>query len=311
MKNHLKIFAFIVAMLVCSAITAQEGVGIGNWRTHMPYQNVISVDVLGSKVFAATGYELFTYDKEDNSLQILNKISGLSDVDIAAIRHNETLDVMVVAYKNANIDIIDRSGTIINLSDIKDKDILGNKTINDIVFKDHFAYFACGFGIVVYDLSRQEVKDTYYIGNNGDAVNVTDIAFYKNRIYAATTDGLYYADAESNMLANFASWTFDNTLIHPHLSYNELEAFGGKLLLNYSDGTYNADTLFVYDGNSWDYYNPSFSSNSLSVLIAVFMFMTSRSKKSKWCMPAEKGSLLIPFILTRMLICGSEICGVA
>lgn len=265
MNNHLKLSTLFVAMLLCLSTFAQEGVGIGNWRTHMPYQNVIAVDVLGSKIYAATDYELFTYDKEDNSLQILNKINGLSDVDIATIRHNETLDLLVVAYKNTNIDLIDINGNVVNLSEIKDKAILGNKTINDVVFKDRLAYFACGFGIVVYDLSRQEVKDTYYIGDNGDAVNVTDIAFYNNRIYASTTDGVYYADAGSNTLANFASWTFDNTLIHPHLNYNELEAFGGKLLLNYSDGTYNADTLFVYDGHGWDYFDASFSSNKREI----------------------------------------------
>jgi ligand-binding sensor domain-containing protein len=33
-----------------------------------------------------------------------------------------------------------------------------------------------------------------------------------------------------------------------------MEVFGGKLLLNY-DGGFNADTLFVYDGNQWGYFN--------------------------------------------------------
>lgn len=265
MNNHLKLSTLIVTLFLCAKLFAQEGVGIGNWRTHMPYQNVIGVDALGTKIYAATDYELFTYDKEDNSLRVLNKINGLSDVNISTIRHNESLDLIVVAYKNANIDLIGRNGSIVNLSEIKDKDILGNKTINDVTFKDNLAYFACGFGIVVYDLNRQEVKDTYYIGNNGDAVNVTDIAFYNNRIYAATTDGLYYANAESNTLSNFASWTFDNSLVNPHLSFNELEAFGGKLLLNYTNGTYNTDTLFVYDGRSWDYFDRSFSSNKREI----------------------------------------------
>ena len=267
MKTYLKSLTLIIVLFLSFASLAQEGVGIGNWRTHMPYQNIIAVDGLGSKVYAATNYELFSYDKDDNSLHILNKINGLSEVDISTIKHNESLDLLVVAYNNANIDLIDRNGNITNLSDIKDKAILGNKTINDVTFKDHLAYFACGFGIVVYDLSRQEVKDTYYIGNNGDAVNVTDIAFYEpsHRIYASTSRGVYYADAESNTLSNFASWTFDNTLIHPSLEYNELEAFGDKLLLNYTGNSYNTDTLFVYDGNSWTYFDPSFVSNKRQI----------------------------------------------
>ncbi len=259
--KHLKSLFLITFVSLCFHVAAQEGVGIGNWRTHMPYGNVIDVELLGSKVYAATNYELFTYDKDDGSIQILNKINGLSDIGISVIRRNPTLDILMVAYANANIDLIDKQGNIYNMSDIKDKNILGNKTINNVAFKGGMAYVACGFGIVVFDLSKQEVKDTYYIGSNGSAVNVTDIAFFNGRIYAATTDGLYYAEENNNNLADFSSWSFDNSLIHPHLGYNEMEAFGGKLFLNYTDETFDADTLFVYDGNQWGYFNKSFVTN--------------------------------------------------
>lgn len=250
-----------VLLLGGAGLYAQDGVGIGQWRTHMPYQRLIDVELLGSKVFAATEYELFSYDKDDNSLKVLNKINGLSDIGISAIRRNEIMNLLMVAYANANIDLIDENGNVYNMSDIKDKTILGNKSINDIVFNNELAYIACGFGIVVFDLKRQEVKDTYYLGPEGDAVNVTDIAFFNDRIYASTTSGLYYADVASPNLANFTSWNFDNSLIYPELSYNEMEAFGGKLLLNYSIQQYNADTLFVFDGEHWDYFDKSYTSN--------------------------------------------------
>jgi ligand-binding sensor domain-containing protein len=116
------------------------------------------------------------------------------------------------------------------------------------------AYVACGFGIVVFDLKKEEVKDTYYIGNQGDAVNVTDIAFFQGRIYASTDDGVYYAAQDAPNLANYSAWHFDSSLIHPHLAYTEMEVFYGKLYLNY-DGGYNSDTLFVNDGNHWGYFD--------------------------------------------------------
>lgn len=266
--NYLKyLFLLVVSSLGISAL-AQGGVGIGNWRTHMPYQKVIGVEALGSKVYAATNYELFTYDTDDNSLQILNKINTLSDIGIAKISRNPQLDLLVVAYTNANIDLIDKQGNVFNMSDIKDKNILGNKTINDVVFKNELAYFACGFGIVVYDLKRQEVVDTYYIGQNGAAVNVTDIAFYNGRIYASSNDGLYYADENSTTLANFSSWHFDNSLIYPHSPYNEMETFGGKLLLNYTEGNYDADTLFVFDGEQWSYFDKTYCANKRELRVS-------------------------------------------
>ena len=231
---------------------AQDGVGIGNWRTHLPYQRVIDVEPVGNKVYAATQFELFYYDTEDNSINILNKINGLSDIGISTIAYNESQRKLFVAYTNANVDLIHNDGTIKNMSDIKKKDIVGNKNINNIFFDGDLAYVACGFGIVVFDLKKEEVKDTYYIGNQGDAVNVTDIAFFNGKIYACTDDGMYYAALDAQNLANYASWHFDNSLIHPHLAYNAMEVFNGKLYLNY-DGGFNADTLFVFDGSHWGY----------------------------------------------------------
>ena len=253
--KYLKIFTLIIASWLFPAnLIAQDGVSIGNWRTHLPYQKVIGVEPVGNKIYAATQYELFYYDTEDNSINILNKINGLSDIGINTIGYNESQRKLFVAYTNANVDLIDRDGNIHNMSDIKDKNIVGNKSINNVCFNGDLAYVACGFGIVVFDLKKEEVKDTYYIGNQGDMVNVTDVAIYNGRIYACTDNGIYYAAQDAQNLANYAAWHFDTSLIHPHLAYTEMEVFAGKLLLNYNGG-YNADTLYVFDGSHWGYFD--------------------------------------------------------
>ena len=248
-------FTLVIASWLISTLSfAQDGVSIGNWRTHLPYQKVIGVESVGNKIYAATQYELFYYDTEDNSINILNKINGLSDIGISTIGYNESQRKLFVAYTNANVDLIDHDGNIHNMSDIKEKNIVGNKSINHVYFDGDLAYLACGFGIVVFDLKKEEVKDTYYIGNQGDMVNVTDVVFYNGRIYACTDNGVYYAAQDAQNLANYAAWHFDTSLIHPHLAYTEMEVFAGKLLLNYNGG-YDADTLYVFDGSHWGYFD--------------------------------------------------------
>ena len=255
--NKLKSFTLLIlSFLITSSGFAQNGFSIGQWRTHMPYHKVIAVEPVDNLIYAATEYELFTYDKEDNSIHILNKINGLSDVGISTMGYCNSQHKLFVAYNNANVDLIDREGNISNMSDIKDKNIVGNKSINNVFFDGDLAYVACGFGIVVFDLNREEVKDTYYIGSHGSMVNVTDVAIFNGRIYASTTDGVYYALLSSQNLANYAAWSFDASLIHPHLAYTEMEVFGGKLFLNY-DGGYDKDTLFIHDGNTWGYFEKS------------------------------------------------------
>ena len=244
----------IAAWLISFSAFAQDGVSIGNWRTHLPYQKVIDVEPVGHKIYAATPFELFYYDTQDNSINILNKINGLSDIGISCIGYNESQRKLLVAYTNANVDLICSDGSIHNMSEIKNKNIVGNKSINNVFFNGDLAYIACGFGIVVFDLKKEEVKDTYYIGNQGDAVNVTDVTIFNNRLYASTDNGLYYAALDATNLANYAAWHFDATLIHPHLAYTEMEVFGNQLLLNY-DGGFNTDTLFVLTNGQWGYFN--------------------------------------------------------
>ncbi len=251
--NCLKSFITFIFFISVATLFGQNEVSIGHWRTHLPYQKVIAVEPVGNLIYAATEYELFYYDKDDNSIHILNKINGLSDVGISTMGYCEAQHKLFVAYTNANVDLIDQAGNVSNMSVIKDKNIVGSKSINHVFFDDNLAYVACGFGIVVFDLAREEVKDTYYIGSQGNLVNVTDVAIFNGKIYASTDDGVYYASQNSQNLANYAAWSFDASLIHPHLAYTEMEVFGNKLFLNY-DGGYDKDTLFVNDGNSWGYF---------------------------------------------------------
>ncbi|MBO2523712.1 MAG: hypothetical protein CW336_07675, partial [Bacteroidetes bacterium] len=116
---------------------------------------------MGNNVFAATPYDIYYYNTNDNSINHLSKVNGLSDIGISVIRYSESAGVMFVGYTNTNIDIIDNQGDVINIPDVYNKYILGDKTINNVFFNNHLAYVCCGFGIVVIDLNRYEVKDTY------------------------------------------------------------------------------------------------------------------------------------------------------
>ena len=253
-KNYT--FLILISSLIFNSLfIGAQSTPIGEWKTHLPYDKVIDVAVAGDIVFAATPYSMFTYNTLDNRVERFDKIKGLSDVGINKIGYHSQQKSILVAYSNANIDLIRSDESVRNISDIKDKDILGNKTINNIIFKDEYAYLSCGFGIVVLDMEKEEIKDTYYIGPNGDALNVLDLTYNNTSFFAATEDGIYYADVNSNALADYNQWHKDQNLIHPDLTYNIAEFFNGKLYINYyNEEVWDGDTLFVNNGNTWDYY---------------------------------------------------------
>jgi ligand-binding sensor domain-containing protein len=252
---------FLTSLLLLSAFIAAlaQQVPIGQWRDQLPYTLVNSVTDAGTRIYASTPYAVFYYDKEDNSVVRITKISGLSDIGISTINYNQEYKTLVIAYTNANIDLI-KNNTVINISDIKRKPILGNKTINNIFFIGKDAYLSCGFGIVVLDIDKEEFRDTYYIGKDGSQVNVLAMAkTSQDTLFAATEKGIYKAYANDPNLSNFASWKTDSR-IDVNAKYNTITSFAGKIFVNKKTASPN-DTIYEFSNGAWtrwdqEFYNP-------------------------------------------------------
>ena len=244
MKITKSAFVIICALFFTSNANAQ--IAIGEWRDHLPYKRTIAVAEAGQRIYCATQYSLFYFDKDDNSIGRYSKVNGLSDIGISAMAWNEQYQTLMIAYTNANIDLL-KGGRIVNISDIKRKQILGNKTINNITFIDNLAYLSCGFGIVVLDIEKEEFPEpTYYIGDEGAVVNVLDITLGNDTLYAATAEGIYKASYSSPNLAHYIVWSVDQRL-YPDATFNTIEFFANKLVVNYYDDGYKKDTVYIYD----------------------------------------------------------------
>jgi hypothetical protein len=253
MKN----FFLVVITLFVVPFTIAQNVGVGQWKDYLSYKNGLSVTEGGGKAYCATQSGVFSINIDDNSIERMSKVTGLADVEAVVMSYNKFNDKLFIAYKNSNIDIIYKS-SIVNLSDIKRKSILGNKSINNVYFINQYAYLACGFGIVVIDMDKSEVSDTYYIGPNGTSLNVLDITSDDTYLYAATEVGIYIAQKNNPVLANYSSWSLIPGL--PTGAYNTIVAFANKIFTNYSQvltsGTYYQDTTYVYQNGSWSYFIP-------------------------------------------------------
>ncbi|MBI3501566.1 MAG: hypothetical protein HY063_07210 [Bacteroidetes bacterium] len=227
---------------------------IGQWRNHLSYKAGISITQSNDLIYCASESGVFQLEKNRYELNTLSKVSGLSDVDVSALRYNFFDNTLLIAYKNANIDLV-QGKNIYNISDIKRKLITAKKIINNIYFINGLAYLACGFGIVVVDLDKKEIGDSYYIGQNSGYINVHDITSDANYIYAATDSGVYRASWNSSNLADYNSWQKFSLL--PKGMYNTIVSFAGKIIANnhpYSCNIYGCDTLYVYDGTQWTHF---------------------------------------------------------
>ncbi|MCK3685964.1 two-component regulator propeller domain-containing protein [Maribellus sp. YY47] len=243
---------FILSLLGISLVWASYSQGtLGKWRDYLSYSNAIKVAASDSKIYCATEGGLFYFDTEDNSL---NKINNLSDFGIQTIAYSTENNLLLVAYTNSNLDIL-KDGEVINLSDIKRKTITADKTIHNITFRGSDAYLSCGFGIVAVNLEKAEIKDTYFIGDDGGQVAVYDVDFFQGMIYAATEKGMLKAPESGANLLDYTSWMEENAVPHAGGKFIQLEVHAGQLIACYSPDS-GGDESFRFDGNTWsDYYS--------------------------------------------------------
>lgn len=242
----------IITSLFSAKDMLSQDIPIGLWREHLPYKNGISVAATDKLVYCATRHSLFYYHKGLLTTSSLSKINGLSDVGFSKIAWHANTDNLLIAYSNANIDLL-HDGKITNLSDIKRQNLPINKVINNITFREDEAWLACGFGIVVINLVKKEFKETYIIGNQGSYININDIKFYNDTIYAATDAGIYRA-ALKDYLPDFTNWTLWTEIPYPLHKYNTLAFFNDMPFINLSNGGVMVDTLMYREQGQWKHY---------------------------------------------------------
>lgn len=237
----------LLLLLMTAAFPVFSQSAIGSWQEYLPYRQAARIALADGKVFCSTAQGLFSYIKDDESLNRYSKLNGLNDFGIADIAYSKDYKLLVIAYRNGNIDLLNDDNSVVNLSDISRKNIPGNKRINSITLAGRFVYMSCGFGIVVMDLQRREVKDTYYIGVNGSAIDVGAVAISDTYIFAATESGVYQAELSNPVLSDFNNWTLlraDNS----NGAFNKAVVLNNVLYVNYNLSS--GDSLYSWN-NSW------------------------------------------------------------
>jgi hypothetical protein len=140
---------------------------IGVWQTNASYLSGQSVAVVGTKVYAATQSGFFYYDKNTGETTTLSKVDGLSDVGISRILYLADQKKILIAYQNGNLDFlaitetgepngVTNVNTIVSATNLPD-----SRGINHLNRIGTNVYLSTAFGIVVLDIIKNEVRDTY------------------------------------------------------------------------------------------------------------------------------------------------------
>ena len=239
---------FFALLFLCFNLTAQGDLRIGQWSEHLPYNGGTTVTQSPTRIYYGTEFALMSISKEDSSdVEFFSKVDGLSDVAPGWIKYHNGLRLLLIGYKNGNIDILDTNGTT-NINDIlRNTSLQGDKGVKHIYFDEgHLAYLSTAFGLLVLDLKTHRFVSTVFTTSP-----VNGFTIFQNLFYVATDKGIFTYDPNAGqIIENFGQWqrvTID--VLPAEYSSEAIAVFKGVL---YAGG--NGDLFRMEGGEFQKYY---------------------------------------------------------
>ncbi len=245
MSHRIKLIFLFVFVPLCIFAQKTNYNGVGRWRTHFPYKDVKQIQEAGDFIFVLPEKGFYTFHQPSGEINVYSKVNGFSEIDVAIMRYIDSLDKIVFVYTSGNIDVLDlKTQTISNIPDILRKSIFGEKAFFDLQFIDGKAYLSSTFGILLIDINKLEISDSYQFRDDlGAVIPVYSVARLNDKIYAGTSQGIVSAKATGVNLSNFGSWQN----IKPGKQSKLLRTFDNKLFA-VNDSIYES-----FDGNTWSF----------------------------------------------------------
>ncbi|MEZ4945351.1 MAG: two-component regulator propeller domain-containing protein [Cyclobacteriaceae bacterium] len=203
---------FYSLLLLCLFINtegwSQESIPVGTWRLHLSFNDLNILATSPEQIYAANEVGILMYSKNDKEISILSKANGLSGAPVSALAYDEQRNLLLIAFENGLINILSENKISIFSNLANSPAISGSRRINHITLSNKLAYLSTDFGVVVFDLDKREVKETYRdLSDTGESLIINESVIFQDSIYLATEHGvLAGAVTGSTNLLDFRNW---------------------------------------------------------------------------------------------------------
>lgn len=214
MKSDIRSIKSIILLwivMTCSfpAVQAQDTMPpIGNWRIHASYKVARVCESSGPYVYAASAGGLFRTDIRDGEMKTLTKLDGFEASGVSCMRYTPDYKILIIGYNNGMIELLKNDRTLTQIKGLYSKLIQGDKRIIHVHVAGEKAIISTNFGILVLDLLKEEISDSYTaIGPGGQSIGILSTAVLGDSIYAGTSTGIIRAKyAASVNLNDYNNW---------------------------------------------------------------------------------------------------------
>lgn len=215
---------FLLSAILLTALSVSAQSAQSRWRYYGAYHNVSRCIAVGDMVYGLSEGSIFSYSTTDGEVRVMDKTTGLSDADIRQMAYCAAEKCLVLVYSNSNIDVLfPADEKVSNMPQFMNSS-LSDKTINDITVSGSNAYLGTNTGVTVIDLKRIEFSRTYNLG-----ISVRSAVETNDKIWAATTKGVYYGSTSDNLLDPSAWKIYSGVFSKLRVLSGELYGLAGQV----------------------------------------------------------------------------------
>lgn len=222
MKKCILYIAFLLVHIVTIAQVP------GTWSEYFSFRNVQQLEAVDDNVFALSENGIFIYNTTTEEMQKVTKLTGLSTVGLTCFAFCDSTSSFLIGYSDGTLDILYYpSLRVKSIPTIAQKSLYASKKINKIVMQNDTAIIAAEFGVLTFSMTTNKFISTTILSSDGSYVPAKSIACGNNRIYSATTKGIYSALLNSSNLSDYNSWSkltdipYENDTISHIVAINE------------------------------------------------------------------------------------------
>ena len=221
-------------------ISFTEPIQIGYWRVHFNFNDIQLVHYFDNKIYAAANKGMFYLDLEDNSINKLSTINGLSNNVVSAMIDDGKS--LIVGYTSGQIDFLSEFDIMhINLS-VENFSV----KINSFNIYENILYVSSSDGLFLVDIHTKQVLEHYSnIDNEISVLDVISTQILNDSIYVLTEESMHSAPLYGTNLLDFNSWNLviitQNALIGSFIYKNKIHVYSSFLMYNLMGDSINLE----------------------------------------------------------------------
>ena len=231
-----------------SLVLAQTGA----WTAHTSARAITDVTVSGNIIWAASLGGVFSYDPATGIMKRYTAADGLYTVETQAIAYDPHEQVVWIGYNDGVLDRLSLiSGEVRTFFDIQRSERFPDRNINRLRLQGDSLIVATGFGVVIFDTQRDEVRDTYSrLGSLPAATQVNDLLVAplpngRIGLILGTDAGIAWAPLGALSLQDPASWTVETVIsFQPKI----------RAIHVHKDSLFVSTDAAIYRRQTWDSY---------------------------------------------------------